>query len=88
MRRSRFSEEQIIRLLQRVEAGETMVQICRTEGISEATFHRWKANYGGLDGAEARRLKVLEDEHRRLKHLIADLTLDTVALKEITRKTW
>ena len=88
MRRSRFSEEQIIRLLQRAEAGETIVQICRTEGISEATFHRWRATYGGLDVAEARRLKILEDENRRLKQLVADLTLDDAALKELTRKPW
>jgi putative transposase len=88
MRKSRFSEEQIIKILKEQDAGGKLADICRRHGISEQTFHRWKAKFGGLDVNEARRLKQLEDENRRLKHLVADLTLDNQALKAITAKKW
>ena len=88
MKQSRFTEEQIIGILKRVEAGQKILDVCRTHGISEATYHRWKTKYGGLDVSEARRLKHLEDENRRLKQLVADLTLDNTALKEVLGKKW
>jgi putative transposase len=88
MKQSRFTEEQIIGILKSVEAGQKVLDVCRTHGISEATYHRWKTKYGGLEVSEARRLKQLEDENRRLKHLVADLTLDNAALKEVLGKTW
>ena len=88
MRKSRFSEEQIIKILKEKEAGAKLADLCRRHGISEQTFHRWKAKFGGMEINDARRLKQLEDENRRLKHLVADLTLDNQALKEITAKKW
>ena len=88
MRKSRFPEEQIIGVLREVESGSKIRDVIRRHGISEQTFHRWKAKYGGLDVSEARRLKVLEDENRRLKHLVADLTLDNQALKAVVSKKW
>jgi putative transposase len=88
MRKSRFSEEQIIKILKEQDAGAKLADICRRHGISEQTFHRWKAKFGGMDVNEARRLKQLEDENRRLKHLVADLTLDNQALRAITAKKW
>ncbi len=86
MKQSQFTEAQIIGILKRVEAGQKILDVCRTHGISEATYHRWKTKYGGLDVSEARRLKQLEDENRRLKQLVADLTLDNTALKEVLGK--
>src|SRR4029450_10827169 len=88
MRKSRFSEEQIIKILKEKEAGAKLADLCRRHGISEQTFHRWKAGFGGMDVNEARRLKQLEDENRRLKHLVADLTLDNQALKVIVGKKY
>jgi len=88
MRKSRFSEEQIIKILKEKEAGAKLADLCRRHGISEQTFHRWKAKFGGMEVNEARRLKQLEDENRRLKHLVADLTLDNQALKAIAAKKW
>jgi putative transposase len=88
MRKSRFSEEQIIKILKEKEAGAKLADLCRRHGISEQTFHRWKAKFGGMEVNDARRLKQLEDENRRLKHLVADLTLDNQALKAITAKKW
>lgn len=88
MRQSRFSEEQIIGILKRVEAGQKVLDVCREQGISEATYHRWKAKYGGLEVNDARRLRQLEDENRRLKQLVANLTLDNVALKDVLGKKW
>jgi putative transposase len=81
MRRSRFSEEQIIGILKEAEAGKTIRELCREHSITDQTYYRWKAKYGGLEVSEARRLRQLEDENRRLKHLVADLTLDNQALK-------
>ena len=86
MRRSRFSEEQIIGVLREGDAGVATSELCRRHGISPATFYKWKARYGGLDVSEARRLRRLEDENRKLKQLLAEATLDNFALKELLRK--
>jgi putative transposase len=88
MRKSRFTEEQIINILKVVETGQKVTDACRTHGISEQTYHRWKAKYGGLDVNEARRLKQLEDKNRRLKTAVADLTLDNRMLKDVLAKKW
>ena len=86
MRGSRFSEEQIIGVLKEGEAGVATGELCRRHGISPATFYTWKARYGGLDVNEARRLRLLEDENRKLKQLLAEASLDNYALKELLRK--
>jgi putative transposase len=88
MRKSRFSEEQIIKILDEGEAGRPVKELSRERGISEATFHRWKAKYGGMKVSEARRLRELEDENRRLKAAVADLTLDKQALKDALSRKW
>ena len=88
MRKSRFSEEQIIKIIKEKEAGVKLADLCRRHGISEQTFHRWKAKFGGMDVNEARRLKQLEDENRRLKHIVAEQTLDIQALKAVVAKKW
>jgi putative transposase len=88
MRKSRFSEEQIIGILKRVERGQALADICREEGISDATYYRWKAQYGGLEVSQLRRLRQLEEENRKLKQVVADLTLDNRALKDIATKNW
>jgi putative transposase len=86
MKKSRFSEEQIIGMLKEHEAGKKVADIAREHGISEATLYTWKSKYGGMDVSEAQRLKALEDENRRLKHLVADLSLDKEMLKTVIRK--
>lgn len=88
MKRSRFSDEQIIAIVKEQEAGSKTADVCRKHGISDATFYKWKAKYGGLEISEARRLKALEDENARLKRLLADAMLDNAALKEIAGKNW
>ncbi len=86
MRRSRFSEEQIIGMLKEADAGAATAELCRRHGISPATFYHWKARFGGLDVQDARRLRQLEDENRKLKQLLAESTLDNHVLKELLRK--
>jgi putative transposase len=86
MRQSRYTEEQIIGVLKQAEAGIKTAEICRQHGISRATFYKWKGKYGGLEVSEARRLRQLEDENRRLKQIVADLTLDNQALKTVLAK--
>ncbi len=82
MPRRRFSEEQILGILREGEGGRKVADICREHGISHHTYYRWKRKYGGMNVPDAKRLKQLEDENRRLKRLVADLTLDKEALKE------
>ena len=88
MRRSRFSEEQVIGVLKAVESGQKVADVCREHGISQGTYFRWKAKFGGLDVSEARRLRELEEENRRLKHAAAELTLDKQILKEALTRKW
>jgi putative transposase len=86
--KKRFNEAQIIGVLQEQEAGAKVADICRRHGISDATFYNWKSKYGGMTVSEAKRLKSLEDENRRLKKLVADLTLDKDILQETLSKKW
>ena len=86
MKRSRFTEEQIIGVLREQEAGLSTAEVCRKHGISRATFYRWKAKYGGMEVSEARRLKLLEDENAKLKRLLADAMLDNAARKDLVTK--
>ena len=86
--KKRFTEEQIIRAIQRHEAGEMAKDICRELGISNATFSNWKAKYSGLEVSEARRLRELEAENAKLKRIVADQALDIVALKDINSRKW
>jgi len=88
MKRTRFTEEQIVAVLREHEAGMKTADLARKHGISEATLYNWKAKYGGLDVSEARRLKALEDENRKLKKLLAETMLDNAALKELLTKKW
>jgi putative transposase len=88
MRASKFSDEQIVRALKEVDNGATVDSVTRKLGITGTTYYRWKAKFGGLDVNEARRLRTLEDENRRLKQIVADQTLDIQALKSVVSKKW
>jgi putative transposase len=88
MKRSRFTEEQIIAILREQETGVLVADLCRKHGLSSPTFYKWKAKYGGLDVSEARRLRALEDENAKLKRMLADVMLDNVALKDLLGKKW
>lgn len=86
MKQVRFREEQIIGILKEAEAGVKVVEVCRKYGISDATYYNWKAKYGGMTVNDAKKLKALEEENRRLKQIVADLTLDNQALKAVVTK--
>ena len=88
MRKSRFSEEQIIGILKEHQAGLAVAEICRRNGISDATFYTWRSKYGGLEVSEAKRLKALEEENRKLKKLLAEQMLDAAALREMLAKNF
>ncbi len=88
MKRSKFSEEQVIAILREQEAGAKTADVCRRHGISSATFYAWKAKYGGMEPSDAKRLKALEDENAKLKRLYADAMLDNSALKDLLAKKW
>lgn len=88
MKRSRFSEEQIIGILKEQEAGSATTDVCRRHGISSATFYKWKAKFGGLEVSDARRLRGLEEENSRLKRLLAEAMLDNAILRDVSEKKW
>lgn len=88
MRKSRFTEEQIVKALQELDAGAKPGELCRRLGITETTLYRWKRKYGGLQVSEARRLKALEDENRQLKRIVADQALNLQVVKDLLGKKW
>jgi putative transposase len=88
MKRSRYTEEQIIGILKEVEAGLKVADACRKYGMSQWTLYMWRKKYQGMSVSDAKRLKALEDENRRLKQIVANLTLDNTALKDVLSKNW
>lgn len=87
-RGTRYTEEQIIRILKECESGTSVSEVCRKYGVSEQTVYRWRSKYRGVDTSELQRLRELEAENRRLKHIVAQQALDIVALKEVAAKKW
>jgi putative transposase len=83
MKKSRFSETQIIGILKQVEAGRQVKDVCREHGISDATYYQWKSKYGGMEASDIKRLRELEEENRKLKMMVADLSLENRAIKEV-----
>jgi putative transposase len=88
MKPSRFTEEQIIGILKQAQAGMKIIDLCRTHGISDATFYNWRTKYGGMEVSDAKRLKVLEDENKKLKQMLADTMLENRAIKDVLSKKW
>jgi len=88
MKRSRFTEEQIIKILKQAESGVPTKELCRQHSITAQTFYRWKAKFSGMELSAAKKLRSLEDENRRLKKLVADLSLDIQILKDVNSKKW
>jgi putative transposase len=88
MKRSRFTEEQIIGILKEHKAGVSVADLCRNHGFSDASIYKWKAKFGGMDMSEAKKLRALEDENGKLKVMLADAMLDNVALKDLLGKKW
>jgi putative transposase len=88
MKKSRFTESQIIGILKEVEAGRTGLEVCREHSISEQTLYRWKKKYGGMEASEAKRLRELEQENQKLKRIVADQAVDLVALKDVLSRKW
>jgi putative transposase len=88
MKRSRYTEEQIIGILKEQEAGVPVAELCRKHGMSDATFYNWKSKYGGLEVSEAKRLRGLEAENAKLKRLLAEAMLDNAGLKDLLGKKW
>jgi len=88
MRRSKYSEEQIIRILKEHDAGLSTAEICRKYGVSDATFYKWRSKYSGMEVSDARKLKALEDENRKLKKLLAESMLDVSTLREMLGKNF
>ena len=86
MKRSRYTETQIVRILKEVEGGRMVKEVCREYGISDATYYNWKSKYGGMEASDIKRLKELEEENRRLKQMFADLSLENAALKDVIEK--
>src|SRR5919201_6979811 len=86
-KRSKYTDEQILAIVKEGEAGRKVADLCRANGITEQTYYRWKAKYGGMELSEMQRLKQLEDENRRLKHIVAEQTLDIQAVKAVVAKS-
>lgn len=88
MKGKRYKEEQILAVLKEVEGGKAVAEVCREHGVSEPTLYRWRSKYGGLEDSELRRLKELEAENRRLRHVVSEQALDIAMLKEVASKKW